>query len=117
MPSHRPLTRAIALVIQAKENLTLAAGQNLAALTNEYHYEYARGGDSERHDIVNRLTQQSATVTGNNVSLLSGDDITLVSSPAGWNETKWNPSFKRYREFKTLGLRYASSQPTRSTTT
>jgi len=33
---------------------------------------------------------------------------------AGWDETKWNPSFSRIQSAapKTLGLRYASSQPT-----
>ena len=41
-------------------------------------------------------------------------DRAFLRRAVGWDETKCNPSFKRHRKPKTLGLRYASSQPTRT---
>jgi filamentous hemagglutinin len=60
----------------------LAGGQIvLAAAANEGHIlTYRESGNQTRHRIVDRVDQQSATVSGDNVTLVSGGDITLVSS-------------------------------------
>ena len=90
--------------VSAGGNLTLAAGQNLAvvgshvqaqadvellangqiviaSVANEAHSRsYYESDKKTRDDIIDRVVQQSATITGNNVTLASGEDITLVSS-------------------------------------
>ena len=68
--------------VQAGADLELFAnGQiGIESRTDEYHYAYHNRGKNKRDDIVDRVTQQSATLTGENVTLVSGSDLTLISS-------------------------------------
>ena len=53
----------------------------IASAANEAHSRsYFESDKKTRDDIIDRVVQQSATITGNNVTLASGGGITLVSS-------------------------------------
>jgi filamentous hemagglutinin len=73
----------IASQLNAGDKLSLQAGGDLdiASAANEYHYEYHRRGDGKKvDDIKDTVRQQSAVLEGREVSLISGGDLSFISS-------------------------------------